>query len=89
MQILSLSQENPLKEGMGTHTSILALRISWTEEPRGLWSIGSQSRAQLKRLSTHAFIVISYDPLCFCDVDCSIFFISDLGILSFFLDESG
>ena len=78
-----------MKESMGTHSSILALRIPWTEEPRVLWSIVLQSQTQRKRLSTHAFIVISYDLLCFCDVGGSIFFISDLGFLSFFLDESG
>ena len=31
-----------LEEGMATHSSILAWRISWTEEPGGLWSIGLQ-----------------------------------------------
>jgi len=31
-----LGQENPLKEEMATHTSVLAWRIPWTEEPRGL-----------------------------------------------------
>ena len=31
-----------LEEGMETHTSILAWRIPWTEEPGGLWSIGLQ-----------------------------------------------
>ena len=31
-----------LEEGMATHSSILACRISWTEEPGGLQSIGSQ-----------------------------------------------
>ena len=30
-----------LEEGMATHSSILAWRIPWTEEPGGLWSIGS------------------------------------------------
>ena len=40
---------------MATHSSILAWRISWTEEPGGLQSIGSQSQTQLKRLThTHA-----------------------------------
>ena len=34
--------ENPLEEGMATHSSILAWRIPWTEEPGRLWSIGSQ-----------------------------------------------
>ena len=32
-QIQSLGQEDPLKEGMPTHSSILAWRIPWTEEP--------------------------------------------------------
>ena len=42
MQMQSLGQEDPLKEGMATHSSILAWRISWMEEPGGLQSIGSQ-----------------------------------------------
>ena len=32
---------------MATHSSILAWKISWTQEPRGLQSMGSQSRARL------------------------------------------
>ena len=39
---------------MATHSSILAWRIPWTEEPGGLQSIGLQSQTQLKRLSMHA-----------------------------------
>ena len=42
MWVQSLGQEDPLEEGMGTHSSILAWKILWTEEPGGLWSIGSQ-----------------------------------------------
>ena len=38
----SLGQEDPLEEGMETHSSILAWRIPQTEEPGGLQSIGSQ-----------------------------------------------
>ena len=38
----SLGLEDPLEEGMATHSSILAWRISWTEEPGGLQSVGSQ-----------------------------------------------
>ena len=34
--------EDPLEEGMATHSSILAWGIPWTEEPGGLWSIGSE-----------------------------------------------
>ena len=42
MWVRSLGQEDPLEEGMATHSSILAWRIPWTEEPGGLQSIGSQ-----------------------------------------------
>ena len=38
----SLGQEDPLEKGMATHSSILAWRIPWTEEPGGLQSMGSQ-----------------------------------------------
>ena len=37
-----LGQEDPLEEGMATHSDILAWRIPWTEEPGGLQSIGLQ-----------------------------------------------
>ena len=40
--IRSLGQEDPLEEGMATRSSILAWRITWTEEPGQLQSIGSQ-----------------------------------------------
>ena len=33
MQVQSLSREDPLEEGMATHSSIFAWRIPWTEEP--------------------------------------------------------
>ena len=38
----SADWEDPLKEGMATHSDILAWRIPWTEEPGGLQSMGSQ-----------------------------------------------
>ena len=41
MWVRSLGQEDPLEEGMATHSSIFAWRIPWTEEPGGLQSIGS------------------------------------------------
>ena len=41
MWVRSLGQEDPLEEGMATHSSILAWRIPWAEEPGGLQSIGS------------------------------------------------
>ena len=35
-QVQSLGQEDPLEKGIATHSSILAWRIPWTEEPGGL-----------------------------------------------------
>ena len=40
--VQSLGQEYPLEKGMATHSSILAWKIVWTEEPGGLQSMGSQ-----------------------------------------------
>ena len=40
--VLHLGQEDPMKEGVATHTSILAQGIPWTLEPGQLQSIGSQ-----------------------------------------------
>ena len=40
-QVLSLDQEDPLEKGMATHSSILAWKIPWTEEPGRLQSMGS------------------------------------------------
>ena len=41
MQICSLGREDPLEEGTATHSSILAWRVLWTEEPGGFQSMGS------------------------------------------------
>ena len=41
-QVRPLGREDPLEEGMATHSKILAWRIPWTEEPGGLQSIGLQ-----------------------------------------------
>ena len=40
--VCSLGQEDPLEEGKATHSSILAWRIPWIEQPGGLQSTGSQ-----------------------------------------------
>ena len=40
--VRSLGWEDPLEEGMASHSSVLAWRIPWTEEPGGLQSMGSQ-----------------------------------------------
>ena len=45
--VRSLGWEDSLEVGMATHSSILAWRIPWTEEPGGLQSMGSRSQTQL------------------------------------------
>ena len=41
-QVRSLGRKDPLEKGMATHSSFLAWRIPWTEEPGGPQSMGSQ-----------------------------------------------
>ena len=41
-QVRSLGLEDPVEEGLATHSRILAWRIPWTEDPGELQSIGSQ-----------------------------------------------
>ena len=47
-QVRSLDSEDPLAKGIATHSSILAWRIPWTDEPGGLQSMGSQSGTRLR-----------------------------------------
>ena len=42
-QIQSLGQEYPLEKRMATHSSVLAQRTPWTEEPGGLQPMGLQT----------------------------------------------
>ena len=57
MRFQSLGWEDPLEEGMATHSSILAWKISWTEELGRLQSIRKESDIT-ERLSTHTHIVL-------------------------------
>ena len=41
MRVQSLGEDDPLEEGIATHSRVLAWRIPWTEEPGGLQSMGS------------------------------------------------
>ena len=51
MPVPSLGQEDPLEEEMATHSSILAWKIPWTEEPGGLRSKESDMTDRLSILS--------------------------------------
>ena len=41
-QVRALDREDPLEKGTAAHSSVLAWRTPWTEEPGGLQSLGSQ-----------------------------------------------
>jgi len=54
--IRSLGWEDPPEEGTATHSSILAWRISWTEQPGTLQSVGLQ-RVKHNRATKHTHII--------------------------------
>ena len=57
-QVQFLSWEDTLEKEMVTHSSILAWRILWTEEPGGLQSMGSQESDMTYRLNHHHTLTI-------------------------------
>ena len=69
MRVQSLGWEDPLEEGMATHSSILAWRIPWTEKPGGLQSPGlqrvRQNRAQHAE-SHRSVYVYTHIHVCIC-----------------------
>ena len=58
----SLGREDPLEKEMATHSSILAWKIQWTEDPGRLQSMGSQSQTRLNDLKKKKKILL-YRPL--------------------------
>ena len=61
MLIPSLGGEDPLEEGTATHSSILAWRIPWTEEPGGLQSMDLQSGNTTERQSMYNILGLLMD----------------------------
>ena len=63
-RVRSLGGEYPLEKEMATHSSILAWRIPWSEEPGGLQSTGSpKSRTRLNSNKTEAYGQVTCFPL--------------------------
>ena len=64
MQVQSSDWEDPLEEGMATHSSVLAWRIPWTEEPGGLQSMELQrvrrDWSNLARMHVFSFLLGLY-----------------------------
>ena len=59
MQVRSLGQDEPLEEGMATHSSTLAWRIPWTEEPGGYSSWG-RKELHIAETTQHTFLVVQW-----------------------------
>ena len=59
-QVWSLGWEDPLEKGMATHSSILAWRIPWTEEPGRLQSMGSQRVEWVTKHSKNKMFVLAH-----------------------------
>ena len=57
--VRSLGQEDALEKGMATHSSILAWRIPWTEEPGGLQTMGSQRVTVSKEISLAVILYVN------------------------------
>ena len=65
-QVRSLGQEDLLKQGIATHSGILAWRIPWTEKPGGLQSIGLQRVGHDWATNTHPHNIPFYGYTTFC-----------------------
>ena len=64
MGVPLLGWEDPLEKEMATYSSILTWEIPWTEEPGGLWSVGSQELDVTEWLNHHAYIThFFFNPL--------------------------
>ena len=57
-KVQSLGWEDPLEEEMATHSSILAWRIPWTEEPGGLQSVALQKVRHGRAINTFTFFLV-------------------------------
>jgi len=82
--VWSLGQEDPLEKGMANHSSILAWRIPWTEEPGRLQSMGSQ-RVGYDWATTTLRLTSYYSSQCLIEVNirCSSLGSTEVAILSF------
>ena len=60
--VQSLGREDPLEKGMATHSSILAWRIPWTEEPGGLCTALGVSESDTTEQLTHIRFTHSFMP---------------------------
>ena len=67
-RVRSLGQEDPLEESMATHSSILAWRIPWSEEPGRLQSKGSQVVGHDRATHIFTFKCITFIVHCISNI---------------------
>ena len=79
-----LGREDPLEEGRATHSSILARRMPWTEEPGGLQSMGSQTVRHYSSNFTHTYACLPYQNSDSISVSLVKIYISERLLLFFF-----
>ena len=72
-RVWSLGRKDPLEKGMATHSSILAWRIPWTEEPSGLQSWGLKESDTTEQLTLFTFIICLVALIKSGDIYCQIF----------------
>ena len=65
MWVRFLGQDDPLEKEMVIHSSILAWKVPWTEEPGGLQSMGLQEPDMTQRLNHHHHHPINVEQVCF------------------------
>ena len=86
--VLSLDWEDPLEKKMAKHSSILAWRIPWKEEPDGLQSVGLHRVRH--NWTTYTFTVMQCLLVIYCKHEAEIpLFTSLVELLSMFISESG
>ena len=82
-QVQSLGREDPLEKEITTHSSILAWKIPWTEEPGRLQSMGLRSRTRLSDFRSFHFLIGLFVFLVLGCMSCS--YILEIDPLSFHL----
>ena len=78
MQVQSLGWEDPLQEGMATHSRILAWRIPWTEEPGRLQPMGGHKKSDT---TEQIKLSLSFSYICVC---VCVFFYRFFSLISYY-----
>ena len=64
-RVQSLGREDPLEKEMATHSSTVAWKIPWVEEPGGLQSMGRKESDMTERLPFHFMLLLKFSHLIF------------------------